>query len=145
MHFPPDKGKNETCQFYVYGPFYVYQLAIQILKTIRFYVYAFYVYRDSNLYKKNRINFSNYYKIYIRQISYLLNELGININTVPVLDVRKSGSSNIIGDRSYSSIPNNVFNIGDFCIAKFNREKIDVFSLSKYSFIIKLLQILQYY
>ena len=77
-----------------------------------------------NLYKKNRNNFFNYYKVYISQISYLLNELGININTVPVLDVRKSRSTNIIGDRSYSSIPKNVSYIGDFCIAKFNKEKI---------------------
>ena len=77
-----------------------------------------------NLYKKNRKIFYKYYKVYIRQISYLLNELGININTVPVLDVRKSRSSNIIGDRSFSAIPKNVSIIGDFCIEKFNKEKI---------------------
>ena len=77
-----------------------------------------------NLYKKNINNFSDYFKVYISQISYLLNELGININTVPVLDVRRIKSSNIIGDRSYSSIPKIVSNIGDFCIENFNKEKI---------------------
>jgi len=77
-----------------------------------------------NLYKKNRKIFHIYYKVYIRQISYLLNELGININTVPVLDVRKSRSTNIIGDRSFSTIRKNVSNIGDFCIENFNKEKI---------------------
>jgi len=77
-----------------------------------------------NLYKKNKYKFSNYYKVYIKQISYLLNVLGININTVPVLDVRKSKSNSIIGDRSYSSIPKNVSIIGNFCIDQFNREKI---------------------
>ena len=52
-----------------------------------------------DLYKKNKKKFFNYYKIYINQISYLLNEIGANINTVPVLDVRRSKSSNVIGDR----------------------------------------------
>ena len=49
-----------------------------------------------NLYKKNKKKFFNYYKIYINQISYLLNEIGANINTVPVLDVRRAKSNNII-------------------------------------------------
>ena len=77
-----------------------------------------------NLYKRNKQKFSNYFKVYIKQISYLLNVLGININTVPVLDVRKSNSTNIIGDRSYSSMPKNVSIIGNFCIDQFNRGKI---------------------
>ena len=77
-----------------------------------------------NLYKKNKYKFFNYYKVYIKQISYLLNVLGININTVPVLDVRKSKSTNIIGDRSYSSIPKNVSKIGNFCIDQFNKGKV---------------------
>ena len=77
-----------------------------------------------NLYKKNKYNFYNYYKIYIDQISYLLNELGININTVPVLDVRRLKSSNIIGDRSYSSIAKNVSKIGDFCIKEFKKHRL---------------------
>ena len=77
-----------------------------------------------NLYKKNKYKFYNYYKIYISLISYLLNELGININTVPVLDVRKLKSSNIIGNRSYSTIPKNVSKIGDFCIEEFRKSKI---------------------
>ena len=77
-----------------------------------------------DLYKKNKYKFFNYYKVYVKQISYLLNVLGININTVPVLDVRKSKSTNIIGDRSYSSIPKNVSKIGNFCIDQFNKGKV---------------------
>ena len=68
------------------------------------------------LYKYNKNKFVNYYKVYINQVSYLLNELGININTVPVLDLKKYKSNDIIGDRSYSSLPKNVSIIGDFCI-----------------------------
>jgi beta-N-acetylhexosaminidase len=77
-----------------------------------------------NLYKKNKKKFFNYYKIYINQISYLLNEIGVNINTVPVLDVRREKSSNVIGDRSYSSLPKNVSKIGDVCIKEFKKRGI---------------------
>ncbi len=77
-----------------------------------------------NLYKKNKKKFFNYYKIYINQISYLLNEIGVNINTVPVLDVRREKSSNVIGDRSYSTLPKNVSKIGDVCIKEFKKKGI---------------------
>ena len=77
-----------------------------------------------NLYKKNKKKFFNYYKIYINQISYLLNEIGANINTVPVLDVRRRKSSNVIGDRSYSSLPKNISKIGDVCIEEFKKKGI---------------------
>ena len=75
-----------------------------------------------NLYKKNKKNFFDYYKIYISQTSYLLNEMGININTVPVLDLRRAKENYIIGNRSYSSIPINVSRIGDVCIKEFTKE-----------------------
>ena len=77
-----------------------------------------------NLYKKNRIKFFNYYKVYVSQISYLLNEIGININTVPVLDIRRKKTTNVIGDRSYSCLPSNVSKIGNFCIQEFTKKKI---------------------
>ena len=77
-----------------------------------------------NLYKFNKKKFYIFYRAYINQISYLLNELGININTVPVLDVRRFKSSNIIGSRSYSSNLKHVSKIGDFCIQEFKNRKI---------------------
>ena len=77
-----------------------------------------------NLFKNKKKKFNYYYKIYISQISYLLNEIGININTGPVLDLRRSKSSNVIGDRSYSSLARNVSTIGDFAIREFNKGKI---------------------
>jgi len=76
------------------------------------------------LYKYNKNKFTNYYKVYIDQVAYLLNEIGININTVPVLDLKKYKSSDIIGDRSYSSLPKNVSIIGDFCIEWFKKNRI---------------------
>ena len=77
-----------------------------------------------NLFKKDKKKFLINYKIFNIKISNILNEIGININTVPVLDLRKKNSSSIIGDRSFSSNPNIVSQIGDFCIKIFSKQKI---------------------
>ena len=77
-----------------------------------------------NLFKKDKKKFLINYNIYNVKISNILNEIGVNINTVPVLDLRKKNSSSIIGDRSFSSNPNIVSQIGDFCIKIFSKQKI---------------------
>ncbi len=77
-----------------------------------------------DLYKTNNKKFDLYYSVYIKQISYLLRTLGININSVPVLDVRRFKSHNIIGDRSYSSDKTIVSKIGNICIEKFHNNRI---------------------
>ncbi len=76
------------------------------------------------LYKKDKKKFSIYYEVYIRQVSYLLNTLGININTVPVLDVRRKFTNKVIGSRSFSSNPFLVSKIGRICIKKFHENHI---------------------
>ena len=73
---------------------------------------------------KDKMKFNIIYKLFIDKISYLLKNLGININTVPVLDVRYKGSSNIIGDRSFSRDPKIVSEIGDLCIKYFKENSI---------------------
>ena len=60
--------------------------------------------------------FNFFYKLFIDKTSYLLKLIGVNINTCPVLDLKKKGSSSIIGDRSFSSNPKIVSKIGDYCI-----------------------------
>ena len=77
-----------------------------------------------NEYKKDKNNFEMLYKIFIDKTSYLLRLMGININTVPVLDVRVKGSSNIIGNRSFSKNPKIVSKIGDYCIKNFHQNRI---------------------
>ena len=77
-----------------------------------------------DLYSKNNKKFEIYFSVYIKQISYLLRTLGISINTVPVLDIRRSKSHSIIGDRSYSSNKKIVSKIGDICIEKFHKNRI---------------------
>jgi beta-N-acetylhexosaminidase len=77
-----------------------------------------------NLYQKNKKEFNILYKLFIDKTSYLLEHLGVNINTVPVLDLRYKGSSNIIGDRSFSKDPKIVSKIGDLCISYFKNNSI---------------------
>ncbi len=77
-----------------------------------------------DLYKINNKKFETYFSVYVKQISYLLRTLGININSVPVLDIRRFKSHNIIGDRSYSSDKRVVSKIGNICIEKFHSNRI---------------------
>ena len=72
----------------------------------------------------NLSEFKFYYKLFIDKTSYLLKSIGANINTVPVLDLRKKGSSNVIGDRSFSKNPKIVSQIGNYCIKYFHDNKI---------------------
>ena len=76
------------------------------------------------LYIKDKKKFFQYYKIFIDQTSFLLKSIGININTLPVLDIRSKGSSSIIGDRSFSKNPKIVSLIGDICINLFHSRQI---------------------
>ena len=57
-------------------------------------------------------------------MSNILNYVGININTVPVLDVRRDSSHDIIGDRSFSNNQNVVSAIGKVCINLYKKNKI---------------------
>ena len=76
------------------------------------------------LYIKDKNNFENYYKIYINNVCKILNEVGININTVPVLDVIRTNTHNIIGDRSFSSNAKVVSQLGQLCIKLYEKNKI---------------------
>ncbi len=76
------------------------------------------------LFIKDKRTFRLIYKLFIDKISYLLLNLGININTVPVLDLQYKGSSKIIGNRSYSKDPRIVSKIGDICIKNFKSNSI---------------------
>ena len=53
-----------------------------------------------------------------------MNKMGININTLPVLDVRRKNSNNIIGNRSYGSDSKIVSKIGEYCITEFHNNNI---------------------
>ena len=76
------------------------------------------------LFTKNKKKFNIYFDVYIKQIANLLNILGININSVPVLDVRRKITNKIIGERSYSSNAKIVSKLGEFCISSFHQQRI---------------------
>ena len=75
-------------------------------------------------YVKNYGEFEYYYKLFINKTSNLLKLIGININTLPVLDLRIKDASDIIGDRSFSRNSKIVSRIGDFCIKFFHENGI---------------------
>ena len=74
--------------------------------------------------KKNRKFTFPIYKNYLLSIINILKTLGININTVPVLDLRINDSSKIIGDRSFSKDSRLVSKIGNICIDNFQKNNI---------------------
>ena len=76
------------------------------------------------LYTKDKKQFDLIHKLFIDKISDFLSVLGININTMPVLDLRYRGSSKVIGDRSYSNDPKIVSKIGDIVIKNFKKNSI---------------------
>jgi len=76
------------------------------------------------LYKYDKKVFTDRYKIYIDKVSDILKKVGININTVPVMDVRRKNSHNVIGNRSFSTDPTIVSKIGNLCINLYKKNKI---------------------
>ena len=78
----------------------------------------------SKIYNNNRKKFFLYYELYINSISSILNNIGININTVPVLDICRKKTNKIIGNRSFSNNPKIVSKLGNYCINYFSMNKI---------------------
>ena len=77
-----------------------------------------------NFYKNDRKTFYDYYKIYIDTVCEIIKKVGININTVPVLDVRRKNSHSIIGNRSFSNDASIVSKMGNLCINWYRKNKI---------------------
>ena len=76
------------------------------------------------LFNKDKKKFNIYYNVYVKQISYLLKLLGININTVPVLDLKRKNFHKIVDDRSFSSNKKIVSTMGDICINHFHKNGV---------------------
>ena len=76
------------------------------------------------IYNEDKKLFTTVYKIYIDKVCEIFTKVGINVNTVPVLDVFRKKSHNIIGDRSFSADPKKVSHLGNICINLYNNKKI---------------------
>ena len=75
-------------------------------------------------YKSDKKKFYKFYKTYINAVCDIFKYVGININTVPVLDIKRKSSYNIIGDRSFSYNHKIVTEIGKICINEYRINKI---------------------
>ena len=76
------------------------------------------------IYKKNKSSFHTYYSIYINAVCDILKKAGININTVPVLDVLQKYTHKIIKNRSFSNNATLVSKIGSYCIKQYLKNSI---------------------
>jgi beta-N-acetylhexosaminidase len=77
-----------------------------------------------NLYKLNKKIGTKFYKTYVNSLSKILIKVGININTSPVLDLLKKNTHDVIGNRSYSTNPYIVNELGKLCIKFYKKNKI---------------------
>ena len=75
------------------------------------------------LYKYDKKLFTHQYNIYVNTVCDILKKVGININTVPVIDVRRKSSHKVIGNRSFSSDATFVSKIGNLCINLYKKNK----------------------
>ncbi len=77
-----------------------------------------------NLYQKDKALCVNLYKHYLNSLSKILKNIGININTVPVLDVLRRSTNKIIGSRSFSIDKNIVKKLGEITVKELHLCKI---------------------
>tara|TARA_Y100001970_G_C14228315_1_gene857046 strand:- start:2129 stop:3073 length:945 start_codon:yes stop_codon:yes gene_type:complete len=75
-------------------------------------------------FSKNKKKTKRLYLEYLRKMTKILSDIGVNINTVPVLDVLYPYTNKIIGSRSYSKIPTVVNALGKLCVKEYKKRKI---------------------
>ncbi len=76
------------------------------------------------LFKADRNFCIKIYKHYIDSLCKILEELGININTIPVLDVLRNSTNKVIGKRSFSKDKKIVKNLGKLTVNYLHNNKI---------------------
>ena len=77
-----------------------------------------------NLYQINKQLGIKLYKQYLISLCKKLKNIGININTIPVLDVLRSNTSKVIGNRSFSSNKEIVKKFGKITVTLCHANKI---------------------
>ena len=76
------------------------------------------------LYEKSRSKCYLYYSLFIDNISHILNSIGVNINTVPVLDILRNKTSDVIGSRSFSKKETIIDKLGQLTIDRYHKNRI---------------------
>ncbi len=64
------------------------------------------------------------YKTYLNSLCKKLKKIGVNVNTIPVLDVLRSNTNKIIGNRSFSKRKEIVKKLGEVTINSCHKNKI---------------------
>ena len=77
-----------------------------------------------SLYKNDKKIAVSLYKTYLRLLNTILKKIGININTIPVLDVKRKNTHLIIGGRSFSENKKIVKKFGEITVKECHAEKI---------------------
>ena len=76
------------------------------------------------LYNENKIFCMKLFKHYIFSLSKILKIIGININTIPVLDVLRNNTNRVIGNRSFSKDKKIVKELGNLAVKCLHSNKI---------------------
>ena len=77
-----------------------------------------------DLYKINKKNSIILYKYYLRLLCKNLKKVGVNINTIPVLDVLRKNTNKVIGKRSFSENKKIVETLGEITTKECRSQKI---------------------
>ena len=77
-----------------------------------------------DLFYKNKIFCTKIFKSYINSLSKNFHDLGININTIPVLDVLRKNTNKVIGNRGFSRNKKIVRELGKLTIKYLHKNKI---------------------
>ena len=76
------------------------------------------------LFEKNNKNGKMIYEYYLSSICSVLKSIGININTIPVLDLLNKSTHAIIKDRCYSNKVRIVKSLANICVKNLRTNKI---------------------
>tara|TARA_B100000963_G_C22572108_1_gene646623 strand:- start:220 stop:1164 length:945 start_codon:yes stop_codon:yes gene_type:complete len=77
-----------------------------------------------HLLEKDRDKGISIYKTYLKSLCNVLRKIGININTIPVLDVLRNNTNSIIGVRSFSKNKEIVKHLGKITISECHAQNI---------------------
>ena len=80
-----------------------------------------------NMYEKNKNNGKKIYQYYLNSICSVLRETGININTIPVLDILHKKTAKILNNRCFSSDKKNIKILGKLCVTVLKKTKLVLF------------------
>jgi len=77
-----------------------------------------------DLFEEDNKNGKTIYQYYLNSICSALKNVGININTIPVMDLLQNSTNEVIGNRSYSRNIRTVKSLGKICVLTLKNNKI---------------------